>query len=243
MAKLLASRRRSTCQTRKLRKTRRSEMNIVRRGPRGVPPSGELRALSLVAPELAGAILAKQKKVENRTWAPPSTCGPGSWLALHVSTTEHGSKVKWCREHVRQAWDACGASKLRNPGRPGAPKLPNAAIVGLIRIAGHHRTTREEKQKNPWALGPICWEIDRAVRLNPPITGVAGDLGCWRVEHKLTTYGVRRLRARLQEAVQSTQLGYRAPSTYPRVRRRLRGLFSVKSLSRRISLKVKKGRR
>eukprot|EP00928_Gymnodinium_smaydae_P058678 TRINITY_DN41864_c0_g1_i1.p1 TRINITY_DN41864_c0_g1~~TRINITY_DN41864_c0_g1_i1.p1 ORF type:complete len:241 (-),score=42.32 TRINITY_DN41864_c0_g1_i1:236-877(-) len=172
----------------------------------------ELRAISLVCPELATAIFAKQKNVENRTWPLPASVRThgGTWLALHVGAGRMPSLI---RHHVQKAWDGSVARHPWNKMDPkkkrtGAP-LPSAAIVGLIRIKAVHKLRRGERSENPWALGPLCWEIDRAIPLKKPITQVAGKLGLWSVEREksISTYDQRRLRAALNEAKKRKGLG------------------------------------
>eukprot|EP00404_Azadinium_spinosum_P023825 CAMPEP_0180605400 /NCGR_PEP_ID=MMETSP1037_2-20121125/26592_1 /TAXON_ID=632150 /ORGANISM="Azadinium spinosum, Strain 3D9" /LENGTH=201 /DNA_ID=CAMNT_0022624501 /DNA_START=45 /DNA_END=650 /DNA_ORIENTATION=+ len=181
---------------------RKAVLSKTKRTVHVVPPRrGQgLRALTLRGPELAAAILAKQKLVENRTWPVPANIGShGGWLALHVG----GSRTsKFIRRYVSRAWNPEQAVNTRwrnwDPAAgQGGPGLPYMALVGLIHVRGMHRMKRGERTANPWSLGPFCWEIDRAVPLDPPICGVPGKLLLWKVDGDLNP----RDRARLYRAL------------------------------------------
>ena len=152
-----------------------------------------MSAITLCCPELAVAIFAKQKRVENRSWRVPrilKSSGKGVWLALHVGGSR-GMPAR-IRTHLLKAWDPARARwpwnkmDLTDARRKAPCPLPRGAIVGFIRVAGEHKLKRGEKTENPWALGPICWEIDRAVPLEPPIENVNGKLLLWSVDHEKT---------------------------------------------------------
>merc|ERR1712232_169469 len=95
---------------------------------------------------------------------------------------------KMLRKHMQKAWNPDKAhwpwNKMNlSEKRTGAP-LPYGSIVGFIRVARSRKMRRGEGKDNPWALGPICWEIDRAVALKKPIENVAGSLGLWSVDRQ-----------------------------------------------------------
>mmetsp|Transcript_105378 Transcript_105378/g.183271 ORF Transcript_105378/g.183271 Transcript_105378/m.183271 type:complete len:218 (-) Transcript_105378:120-773(-) len=166
-----------------------------------------LRALSVCCPEIAVAILGKQKSIENRSWPLPRTVVQpgGTWLALHVSVGSKGLPVP-IRNYLQKAWDKSKAPwpwHKMDPfeKRTGANELlPKGSIVGFMRVIRSRKLRRGEKSENPWALGPYCWEIDRAVPLASPITGIDGNLGCWNVDKFLGPGQINRLRASLREA-------------------------------------------
>lgn len=184
--------------------------------------NGGLKAITLKCPELAVAILAKQKNIENRTWQLPSTAVDSSghaWLALHVAGAYGGRAYmpQNIRKHMLEAWNPKRAywpwNKMDlSKSRTGAP-LPNSAIVGLIRIRKSRKLERGERKMNPWALGPICWEIDRAVKLDPPIENVNGNLLLWSIDHEpsISSYGRRRLKSALF-AAKNSQFGTFKPN-------------------------------
>lgn len=149
----------------------------------------ELRALSVCCTDLAVAILAKQKRVENRTRAIPKH-SRHKWIALHVSFGQ-GGPVKAAKLYVRNNWN--GAKSRNTPWSSWTPStkqwarsngkklLPNSAIVGLVRLSDSHPLAPGEQRKNPWALGPHCWRIKDAVPLKPPVVGLKGTTGLWNV--------------------------------------------------------------
>ena len=168
-----------------------------------------LRALTLKGPELAAAILGKQKRVENRSWPINRT---GEWMALHVGKGR--STPPWIRKYVIRAWDKEKAISGPRPWQRWNPEdrrakqlPPRAAIVGLIRFGGMHRLARGEKKTDPWALGPLCWELDRVVPVNPPICDVDGALGLWRVDRMVGPCQLRRLKEVLKITKASKGMG------------------------------------
>mmetsp|Transcript_115828 Transcript_115828/g.327683 ORF Transcript_115828/g.327683 Transcript_115828/m.327683 type:complete len:218 (-) Transcript_115828:87-740(-) len=183
-------------------------------GLKDIKRPSNVRVLSLAAPELAMAILAKQKTVENRSWPIPKSF-VGKWLALHVGIRK---SPDWIVKHVAKAWDPTKA--VNTPWRSWDPAsrddeklLPRAAIVGLIRVKGTHWLQRGEKRENPWALGPCCWDIDRVVPLDPPIHGVSGKLGLWRARKELTNQKHARLTGAILHAQQRRGYGALKPRT------------------------------
>jgi len=169
---------------------------------------GGLRAISIRGPEVAAAILSGRKRVENRTRPIPSTVLAGSksrasrassWVALHTASNRTPRAIL---EHVREAW---GPSKRRwkqwSPLERRAAPLPKAAIVGFVRIVGDHPIAAGEKRCNPWALGPYCWELGGAAVLDPPILGVLGQSGLWKVDNERSL--APKSRARLYRALRS----------------------------------------
>lgn len=171
----------------------------------------DVRVLSLKAPELAAAILAKQKRVENRSWPIPEDL-KGQWVALHVSAVPR--TPLWVTRYVVRAWDAVkarsgpGRWRFWNPADRASPSLPpRGAIVGLVRIRGLHRLRPGERTADRWALGPLCWEIERAVPLDPPICGVDGCLGFWKPERRLKPAAIARLRKAVEAADARPGLG------------------------------------
>jgi len=181
---------------------------------------GELRALTICCPELAVAILSRQKNVENRTWHLPLTVqdeAGHAWLALHVGASLRLPGV--VRKHLLQAWKPEKAlwpwNKMDLSAKHTGAPLPSSAIVGLIRVKRSEKLRRGGKKENPWALGPICWEIDRAVKLDPPIENVSGSLGLWSTsrESSLSPYFHSRLRSALRAAKSRRGLGCSKPRT------------------------------
>jgi hypothetical protein len=114
----------------------------------------------------------------------------------------------WKPEKASYPWNKMDLSKKRT----GAP-LPSGAIVGLIRVKRSRKLKRSERTVNPWAVGPICWEIDRAVKLDPPIENVSGALSLWSIDREpsISEYARRRLASALREAKSRKGLGCMKP--------------------------------
>jgi hypothetical protein len=152
--------------------------------------SKQLQVLTVAAPEIAAAILGRQKRVENRPW-PLRDAMLGKWIALHVGTGKT-TGIPRLRRYVVNAWDREAARRLTSSTSPCYPYRtwdpsdkcspvlpPTSAIVAFIRFSGQHKLARGEKRDNPWALGPWVWELDRVVPLDRPILNVKGNLGFW----------------------------------------------------------------
>lgn len=168
-------------------------------GPCFDPDGKPLRAISVCCPELAVAILAKQKRVENRS-QPLSPKLFGVWFALHVSignsravlagSIPSSRLARSAKEHVCRNWDRSMALKMHqsmkawrtwDPSQHPHDKMPRGSIVGLVRFRGSHRLRPGERSQNPWALGPHVWEISGVRPLKPIVRGVCGKLMFWYV--------------------------------------------------------------
>mmetsp|Transcript_57742 Transcript_57742/g.146506 ORF Transcript_57742/g.146506 Transcript_57742/m.146506 type:complete len:256 (-) Transcript_57742:36-803(-) len=170
----------------------------------GSSRGGALRGLTLNGPELGAAILGKQKKVENRSWDLPEKYH-GEWIALHIGNAQN--TPPWVRRYVTRAWDTDlaknAAWKLRcwdTTDQKAHALPPRGAIIALIRFSGMHRFARGEGKADPWALGPVCWDLDRVVPLAKPICGVQGNLGFWDVRKQVKPWAVRSLKEAIRDA-------------------------------------------
>merc|ERR1712107_283164 len=106
-------------------------------------------------------------------------------MALHVGAADRGIPEAM-RKHITKAWDNDAAHrpwKMDPSQRKSGACVPQRSIVGFIRIKGVHKLKRGERKSNPWALGPLCWEIDRAVPLEKPVEHVVGALQLWSVDN------------------------------------------------------------
>merc|ERR1712176_529897 len=88
-----------------------------------------------------------------------------------------------------------------------AVRLKSQAIVGIVRFSGMHRLAPGERKENPWALGPFCWELDRAIPLQRPICNVDGWLGLWRASTRIGRADLNRLKSAIEHARSHPQLG------------------------------------
>ena len=57
-----------------------------------------------------------------------------------------------------------------------------------------HRLARGEQKADPWALNPLCWELERVVPVKLPICVMAGALSLWRVDLMVGPGRLRRLK-------------------------------------------------
>lgn len=120
----------------------------------------------------------ESKWCENRDWRRTYPAG-GLWCAIHA-----GQKI-W-------APTAKERGKLldtltRNTGwRAHQQSYTPGAIIGLVRFTAC--VPVEARPNDPWASGPWCHVIDRAITLPAPIVGVKGALGFWKLspEHSAT---------------------------------------------------------
>lgn len=200
-----------------------------------VRKSKTLKAISVCCPHVAAAILSRQKLIENRTWPMTEDCAVsgGGWLALHVGRSPNPSildhiyknweEQKYADGHKIQRWAVSGKPGTRlgtwyslPPRELGSskhkwrddPNLPaHSAIVGFIRVSGMHEYKRGESKTNPWAIGPICWEIDRVVQLEPPIRNVLGNVLLWSVDDAVKNSAERRRLYRAFRQVRDNNLG------------------------------------
>ena len=118
-----------------------------------------LLALTIKQP-FASAILAGAKKIENRTWSPPSAL-VGQWFAIHAAADR--------RDHP-------GWARVGHLWRP-PDDLPRGAILGLVRLVAVHLPGQHQ---TPWSL-PDCfgWELADPEIWDP--VAATGRLGLWRV--------------------------------------------------------------
>lgn len=121
-----------------------------------------LRAITIRQPWIHH-ILRGEKRLENRSWQPPTL---PIILALHAAKSPD-------MEDYREA-----LSELE--GDP-TTLTTMGAIVGLIQVGKIHTRRRDVPtgQKDWWG-GPCAWEIERVVPLATPVP-CKGQLGLWTV--------------------------------------------------------------
>lgn len=130
------------------------------------PTAPTLVALTLQRP-WAWAISHSSKRVENRTWTPPSHL-VGSYLAIHAGKT----------------WDEDGADTVAiltrcMPVEPSEHPLGIVAVARLARVIDCARDDVPEDQER-WACGPYAWLLEDVVAL-PELVTAAGHQGLWPV--------------------------------------------------------------
>jgi hypothetical protein len=139
-----------------------------------------VRALTLT-PEWAWAVLHLEKRVENRTWAPPASA-IGTTIALHAGSkrpdwpaVELMARLNgW--DFVRPWGDFRRGSEIVN--RPAGHALVGGSIVATMRLAGVRQVSQAEAVG--WECGPFCWDLDEVKPLERPLS-VGGALGLWVV--------------------------------------------------------------
>lgn len=129
-----------------------------------------LPALTVQQP-FADLIVRGVKTIENRRWYTTHR-GP---LVIHAgaSTRVYHSDFPAFLQRVRAAraeWE------LEQLG-PVAD-LPRGAILGTVEIVDVRRL--EDTHDSPWAVGPWCWIVSEARRLDVPVPWTGGR-GLWRV--------------------------------------------------------------
>ena len=154
----------------------------------------EMRALSIQQPWIC-AILYEDKRVENRTWAPPARV-IGQAIALHASKGPDWDAPDY-------AWHAAGLM----PYRPGAKRsawtgsLALGAIVGTARIAGYHprfhlcNPAGPETVCSRWsAWGECHWLLEDVKVFREPVP-CRGALGLWRLPEDVEKAARKQLEA------------------------------------------------
>jgi hypothetical protein len=105
----------------------------------------------------AWALVCGGKRIENRSWQTPLR----GWLAIHAS---------------RQP-DTAGFAFLRSQGIICREEsLVYGSIIGVVHLDAI--TPLSRCQDDPWASGPYCWHVSRAVALRKPIA-VKGRMFTW----------------------------------------------------------------
>jgi len=155
-----------------------------------------VRALTLIQP-WAWCITHSDKRVENRTWAPPDAL-LGERFAIHAG---------------KHPPDLGAIYGLRDDGVIVPPGLVLGAVVGtavlvavavelrgkdwsVIRCADHNTRRAQElvmSRNGAWALGPIGWVLDDVRALAEPVP-CRGAQGLWTLPGDVET------RVRAQES-------------------------------------------
>lgn len=134
-------------------------------------------ALSVRQP-WAKCISHGRKRIENRSWSPPSHL-VGKPLAIHASQTYDDDPAT---EHF--VWNVAG-SPFWEPA-----EMPRGAVVAVARL-----TAVVTSSTDIWFTGPFGWVLDGVVAL-PEAVICAGQQGVW----SLPTAVVPLVRAQYQQA-------------------------------------------
>lgn len=140
----------------------------------------------------ASAILAGLKRYENRSWVPRQLReGRPCWLALHAGRLDPAlDQVVGAQEVPESVVGEIGGAGWAKPVRhwdlvrehwptmPPRDRLPTGSVVGAVEFVGWSRV--ENLAPDPWATGPMCWEVGRTVVLSTPMP-MRGALGLFDV--------------------------------------------------------------
>lgn len=126
-----------------------------------------MKALTLHRP-WPWAIIHLGKRVENRSWAPPSSL-IGQRIAIHAG----------------QRWDAAGAVWILETFQPQTiPVGQRGVIVATAVIERAARPNTVPLDQERWACGPWCWLLDDVCALAEPIP-CRGAQGLWDVPEEI----------------------------------------------------------
>ena len=115
-------------------------------------------ALTLKQP-WATAIRELDKRVENRTWAPPNKA-VGTMIAIHAGRTFDEEGADW----VAARFGTLFASE----------NVPLGSIIALAKLKGSVTSS-----ESPWFVGPYGWEFSTVIPLAP--VPCRGRLHLWPV--------------------------------------------------------------
>ena len=128
-----------------------------------------MRALTL-RPVWAYSVARLGKRIENRTWEPPSIVR-GQRIAIHAGLRKADRAE---RETV---------AVLRALGYVVPDDLPRGCVVAVARIAGWRHSSRPEVDGG-WWIGPGGWELDDVGTLASPVP-CKGLLGVWELSESV----------------------------------------------------------
>lgn len=142
-----------------------------------------LHALTLWTP-WDQAILFHRKRVENRTWRPP-TWQIGELLALHAG--KH-----WDRSSAEDIFMWTG-SFYGSLGR-------SSGVVGVCRVVGYvagEEPTALPKDQRRWYVGPVGWLLSEVTEIKPVIQ-INGRQGLWIVPPNIADEVLRQHHAAMK---------------------------------------------
>ena len=140
------------------------------------PPSECKSAITLMGPELAGALLEGYKQVENRRFSVAD-----QWVCVHIGMTAHPNP----QEILHLCPDLCTKG------------LKTGCIVGMIHIAASHKLKEyvqqiackcvgehsERCRFNPFVIGPVLNVVDASIRFNTSVAA-QGSQSKWSLGEK-----------------------------------------------------------
>jgi hypothetical protein len=145
-----------------------------------VSPGPVLKALSIDAP-WAWAILRGHKRWENRSWA---TRHRGRlWIhATQARRSDEAAVMLFATLRITaptaEELDALRGRVLGYVELLDCVPYPDAAGASLLEQDQYQRTIGLDLRRDPFATGPMCWQLEHPVALlNPP--AIAGKQGLW----------------------------------------------------------------
>lgn len=136
----------------------------------------EMRALSLSRPwpfAFVNGPPELQKRLENRSWAPPRHM-IGRRIALHAANSWEAGAKEFIEDILRVTV-------------PGKDECPKGQIFAVCSLAGHITSIQAAAaNQKGWFMGPIAWVLEDLIALPHPIP-CAGALGLWRVPSDIRT--------------------------------------------------------
>lgn len=113
----------------------------------------------------------ESKWCENRDWRRDYPFG-GLWCAIHASQ----------EMYVPMKQLGVLLDRIQRQTKWPANHMPYqlGAVIGLVRFTAC--VPLAARPLDPWAVGPWCHVIDRAIMLPAPIRDVKGKLGFWKLD-------------------------------------------------------------
>ena len=153
-------------------------------------PELTIKGLSLTRPwpfAFLNGPLEHQKRVENRTWQPPSDL-IGHFIALHAAKS-------WDEDDRRYIARCCG---MPVPDKAGSPHSEIFAICKLTGFVTEQSDPRLPVEQWKWFSGPYGWLLDEVVPLIHPVR-CSGEQGLWGFERRQDI--LRLLRKSYRESI------------------------------------------
>jgi hypothetical protein len=138
----------------------------------------QMRALSLTRP-WAWAILHGGKRVENRSWKPPSWV-IGKIIALHAAKSYDPTAIYGIHH-------AMGFEPLAKACPVGEENHPHSAIVGLARVTGFVDESNYQElpiTQQAWFFGCYGWLLEDVQALASPVP-CKGALSLWKLPEEV----------------------------------------------------------
>lgn len=138
-----------------------------------------MKALTIHQP-WASAIVDGPKRVENRTWRPPSSL-IGQQLAIHAGLHEPDELII---DTVQFYWQKCPVY---------VEDFRRGVILGVVTVTDVMDVATAWPKHRPWATGPWCWELDDVRQLQVPVP-CKGRQGLWTLPEDVEAQVLEQVR-------------------------------------------------